>query len=196
MTRTCAEQLSDMNLFLEHNPGEVITLFAESAVTPAELATTFATAGLLPYLYVHDFARGWPTLSEMAQHNTRLVVFNDSQDKSRPAWQHYLYDLIVDTDYNITDITQFRCAFYRGRPENSLYFINQFIYAAFGNKVLFPDPKLAQKANEPAFVSGRAQQCWTETQRIPNFIYVDWFEKGDVMAAVRALNRLPRQVPH
>ena len=191
-TEPLVDVLVQVRSFLEQNPGEVVTLFAESAVTPAELVAPFTEAGLLPYLYVHDRAQGFPTLAAMAQHNTRLVVFTDSEDPSRPAWQHYLYDLIVDTDYNITDITQFQCAFYRGKPENPLYFINQFIYASFGNKLLVPDQKLAQQANDPAFVIARAQKCWTANSRIPNFIYVDWFGQGDVMQAVSTLNQMPR----
>lgn len=191
-TEPLLDVLIEVRTFLEQNPSEVVTLFAESDVSPAAIAATFSTAGLMPYLYQHDFTRGWPTLGEMAQRNTRLVVFNDNKDPGRPAWQHYLYDLIVDTDYNITDITQFRCAYYRGKPENSLYFINQFIYAGLSSKLLLPDAKLSQQANDPAFVVARAQQCASENQRLPNFIYVDWFGQGDVMSAIHTLNQLPR----
>lgn len=191
-TEPLLDVLTAVRVFLEQNPSEVVTLFAESAVSPAAVAATFAEAGLLPYLYVHDREKGWPTLGEMSRRNTRLVVFNDSQDPARPAWQHYLWDLIVDTDYNITDISQFSCDFYRGRPENPLYFMNQFIYAALGGKVVVPDEKLAQLANEPAAIVSRARTCWTKTGRIPNFIYVDWYGQGDVVGAVKSLNELPR----
>ena len=184
--------LTAVRVFLEQNPGEVVTLFAESAVPPAAIAATFAEAGLLPYLYVHDRTQGFPTLGEMIRRNTRLVVFNDSQEPTRPPWQHYLWELIVDTDYNITDISQFSCDFYRGQAGNPLYFINQFIYAAPGGKVLVPDAQLAQQANAPAAIVSRARTCWSKTGRIPNFIYVDWYGQGDVVGAVRSLNELPR----
>lgn len=186
-----ADVLTAVREFLDQNPGEVVTLFAESAVTPAQIADTFIQVGLLPYLYVHDRSKGWPLLSEMAQNNTRLVVFNDSQDQSRPAWQHYLWDLIVDTDYNITDRAQFQCGFYRGKPENPLYFLNNFIYSASG-KLVVPDQLLSQQANDPAFIVQRAKDCWAQTSRIPNFIYVDWYGQGDVVGAVATLNLLPR----
>lgn len=184
--------LDEVRIFLEQNPDEIVTLFAESAVSPWAIAATFEEAGLLPYLYVHDPAQGFPTLSQMRKSNTRLVVFNDSQNPGRPPWQHYLWDLIVDTDYNITDRSQFTCDFYRGRPQNPLYFINQFIYANLGGKTVVPDQMLAQLANDPVQIVSRAKSCWEKTQRIPSFIYVDWFGQGDVVGAVKTLNELPR----
>lgn len=184
--------LDTVRTFLEENPSEVVTLFAESAVPPAAIAAAFAEAGLLPYLYTHDPAQGFPTLAQMSQRNSRLVVFNDSQDPGRPAWQHYLWDLIVDTDYNITDLRQFRCDFYRGKPDNPLYFINQFIYSELGGKVLVPDAMLAAVANDPMQIVSRARSCMTATHRLPNFIYVDWYGQGDVIGAIKTLNATPR----
>ena len=156
------------------------------------IESTLLASGLGQYLYTHDASVGWPTLNQMIDANTRLVVFNDSQAPSRPRWQHYLWDLIVDTDYNITDKSQFSCAFYRGKPTNPLYFINQFIYRDMGNNVTVPDEGLARQANEPSFVTQRAEGCWQQMGRIPNYIYVDWYGQGDVMKAVQALNARPR----
>ena len=184
--------LGEVRSFLEENPTEVVTLFAESAVTPAQIAATFAQAGLTPYLFTYDSARGWPTLAQLIEAGTRLVVFNDSQEANRPAWQHYLWDHIVDTDYNITSAEQFSCEYYRGRPSNSLYFINQFIYEARGEQIVLPSASNARLANDPTFVTERARRCWQQKSRIPNFIYVDWFGQGDVMSAVHALNEMPR----
>ncbi len=184
--------LQEVRTFLERNPVEVVTLFAESDVTPAAIAATFAEAGLLPYLYVHDAKAGWPTLGEMAERNTRLVVFNDSEDPMRPPWQHYLWNFIVDTDYNITDIKQFRCDFNRGTAQNPLYFLNQFIYLDLGGGVVIADRDLSQQANDPTFIVNRAKSCWQQTGRIPNFIYVDWYGQGDVVGAVETLNQIAR----
>jgi hypothetical protein len=187
-----ADVLAEVRAFLDQNPDEVVTLYAESAVTPAQIADTFTTAGLDPYLYTYDAAQGWPTLSEMIVRNTRLVVFNDSQDPGRPPWMHYLYDHIVDTDYNITAIEQFSCAYYRGKPQNEIYFLNNFIYDELAPTVDVPSRDLAQQANSRAFVLSRAQKCQQMQQRIVNVIYVDWYGQGDVVGAVRMLNEQPR----
>jgi hypothetical protein len=194
-TEPLANVLGEVRTFLEGNPHEVITLLAESSVTPAEVADTFRIAGLVPYLYTHDAAKGWPTLGEMIARGTRLVVFNDSQEPTRPAWQHYMWDYIGDTDYNITSPDQFSCKVARGKPANDLYFINQFIYKDLGSGIVVPDKAKAAVANDEAFAFGRAIQCWRETGRIPNFVYVDWYGQGNVRGVVGCLNALPRAVP-
>ena len=176
--------------FLDAHPGEIVTLFAESTVTPAQIAAVFEQAGLGPYLYTHDGARGWPTLREMIASGARLVVFNDSRDAGRPAWQHYLWDHIVDTDYNVTDASQFSCAPYRGAPTNDLYFLNQFIYQDSGGGIVLPSAANAAVANEPAFVRRRAVECWRQQSHRPSFVYVDWYGQGDVAAATRALTSM------
>jgi hypothetical protein len=103
-----------------------------------------------------------------------------------------MWDFIVDTDYNITDKSQFKCDFYRGQATNDLYFINQFIYKDYGNGIDAPDETQAQGANDETFIVHRALGCWHEKNRIPNFIYVDWYAQGNVVAAVDALNAVPR----
>lgn len=183
--------LAQVRVFLEQNPREVVTLLAESSSSPAEVAAVFAEAGLDPFLYEHDAAAGWPTLRAMIERNRRLVVFNDSEDKARPPWQLFMWDFIVDTDYNVTDPSRFSCAFYRGKPANDLYFINQFVYEKLNDDIVIPSKTRAQVANEPAAAEARARQCQGETGRRVNFVYVDWFGQGNVKAAVDALNRDP-----
>lgn len=187
-----ADVLAAVRTFLEQNPSEVVTLFAESAVTPRQIAEVFTEVGLDPYLYVHDATRGFPTLSQMVQDGRRLVVFNDSRDPARPPWQHYLWDLIVDTDYNITDVSQFTCDAYRGQIQNPLYFINQFVYLPLSSDIVVPDKARAQQANDPQRIYTRAVDCWRQTGRIPNFIYVDWVGQGDPIGAMTRLNALAR----
>lgn len=184
--------LNQVRVFLETHPREVVTLLAESAVSDERVAAVVSEAKLDSYLYTHDAAKGWPTLREMIDSGKRLVFFNDSQKATRPAWQLYMWDFIVDTDYNITDASQFSCEFYRGKATNDLYFINQFIYEDYGNGIFAPDMEKSQIANQRELIETRAKACWAEKKRIPNFIYVDWFAQGDVMGAVNALNALPR----
>lgn len=184
--------LTEVRRFLESHPDEVVTLLAESAVTPQQVAETFTAAGLTRYLFTYEPTRGWPTLRDLIVADTRLVVFNDSQDPGRPAWQHFMWQHIVDTDYNITDAKQFSCAPYRGKPENALYFLNQFIYKSLGGDLVVPDKALSVQANDRGLVLQRARGCWQQLGKVPNFIYVDWYGQGDVVGAVNALNAEPR----
>ncbi|WP_394844611.1 hypothetical protein LZC95_47100 [Pendulispora brunnea] len=186
--------LNQVRAFLENNPSEVVTIFAESSVSPEAVAHTFEKAGLIDYLYTHTSGTPWPTLSAMVVANQRLVVFNDSQDSNRPTWQHYLWDFVVDTDFNVTNSDQFSCGFYRGKPSNDLYFVNHFVYKDDAG-ILMPDPALATRANQESFVFERAKDCWHQTKRVPNVIYIDWFGLGGALDAVDALNELPRDTP-
>jgi hypothetical protein len=186
--------LQDIKQFLDRNPRDVVTLYMESTVPAAQIAATFDAAGLTPYLFVLDRDRGWPTLESMIGAGTRLVAFNDSQEASRPPWMLYLWDEIVDTDYNVTDPSQFRCAFYRGAPGNRIYFLNEFVYEAKLGGVPAPSSAHARVVNAPDFITSRASQCLAETGRAAGVVYVDWFGQGNVVAAVNALNRA--RAPH
>jgi len=183
--------LLSIKTFLDAHPSEVISLLEEdTSVTSAQVAAVFQQAGLVPYLYIHDPVKGWPTLRSMAQDNQRLVLFTDNTPDQ--AWQLPMWSFIVDTNYNITDPSQFSCAFYRGTAANSLYFINQFIYKDYGGGVVTADPGEATIANDPDTAYARALSCWQQMSRIPNFIYVDFFLEGDVKQVVDRLNALPR----
>ena len=162
---------------------EAVSLYLESAVTPARVAAVFTAAGLDPYLYALPAGAPWPTLREMIAQGRRVVVFNDSRDASRPGWMHHLWD------YNVTDAARFSCRFYRGNGGNAIYYLNQFIYNDLGMGVLVPDAARSRVANDPARIVQRAQQCLAETGRAAAVVYVDWFGQGDVVGAVDALNR-------
>lgn len=181
--------LRDVKDFLDANPREVVSLYLESAVSPARVAAVFTAVGLDPFLYAHPTNAPWPTLREMITQGRRVVVFNDSREATRPAWMHHLWDHIVDTDYNVTDAARFSCRFYRGNGGNAIYYLNQFIYNDLGMGVLVPDAARARVANDPARIVQRAQQCLAETGRAAAVVYVDWFGQGDVVGAVDTLNR-------
>lgn len=181
--------LLQVKAFLDANPREVVTLYLESAVSPSRVAGVFSQVGLEPYLFALPVGGAWPTLREMAERGRRLVVFNDSRDASRPAWMHHLWDHIVDTDYNVTDASRFSCRFYRGRGDNAIYYLNQFIYRDLGMGVRVPDPERSRVANDRDAVVQRALRCLGETGRAASVVYVDWFGQGDVVGAVDELNR-------
>ena len=50
--------------------------------------------------------------------------------------------------------------------------------------------ELAERANASHFFVPRAQQCQSESGRLPNFVTVDFYATGDLFAAVAALNGL------
>ena len=181
--------LLQIKAFLDANPREVVTLYLESSVTDAEIAAVFDAVGLTPRLYAPTTAGTWSTLQAMIEAGTRLVVFNDSAGAGRPPWMLYLWDHIVDTDYNVTDASQFSCAFYRGHAANPIYYLNEFVYQDLGSGVVVPSETNARIANARVFITDRARRGRTETGRSASVVYVDWFAQGDVVGAVDELNR-------
>ncbi|WP_268798662.1 PI-PLC domain-containing protein [Pseudomonas huanghezhanensis] len=69
--------------FLRANPKEVVTLFLETYVSRDDLQTVFNTLPELADVSFNpgNFAAGrWPTLSEMANNNNRLIMMTDKRD--------------------------------------------------------------------------------------------------------------------
>ena len=184
--------LNEIHTFIVAHPSEVIALFSEPSVTPDQVSGVFAQADLDRFMFTYDPTKGWPTLREMAAAHTQVIYFTDDTTAGKPAWQLNMWDYLVDTNYNITDKSQFSCDYYRGQASNSLYFLNQFIYKDYGFGILTPDPTEAEIANDPNFVYQRATDCWHQMNRVPVYVYVDWYGHGNVKEAVDKLNALPR----
>lgn len=86
--------------FLEANPGEVVTLLITNGdgIAGAEFAAAFEAAGADAYAYSPDATLAladWPTLGELIDDGTRLVVFmdypaDDSVSYILPEFQTYI----------------------------------------------------------------------------------------------------------
>ncbi|RRT54431.1 hypothetical protein B296_00035205 [Ensete ventricosum] len=78
--------LKEIQLFLEANPSEVITIFVEDYVTsPKGLTKVFNASGLMKYWFpVERMPKNggdWPLLSDMISRNERLLVFTSKAAK-------------------------------------------------------------------------------------------------------------------
>jgi hypothetical protein len=195
-----ADGLAVIRAFLEAHPAEVVTLIFESYVAAADVEAAFFASGLDGYLYTHDSSRGWPTLREMITRGERVVVLTDDGSPDRPPWYHYQWsDLVFETHFSFPTLAAlgcdarvpepervFGCADNRGEPGNDLFVLNHFVTQLTGS------PGLAETANSnPCFLE-RALACWAEHNHVPNFVTVDFWDRGDVFAVVDELNaRVP-----
>jgi hypothetical protein len=117
--------------------------------------------------------------------NKRLVVFTDVNDGQAYPWYHYVWDYAVETDYTAYSRSDFSCAYNRGDSTKSLFILNHFVtQQTLGYGLL--DSAAAVNANP--YLTDRAMSCWAATGKRPNFLTVDFYEQGDVMAAKDALN--------
>lgn len=174
--------LTKIRRFLDLHPQEVVSIIFEAYTSEADVAAAFAAAGLMDYLHAQPLNTPWPTLRSLIDANTRLVVFTD--ERGVLPWHHYVWDYASETPYSFSTPADLSCAPNRGNPANSLFILNHFLTNTFGS------PVLAERVNHnPLFIT-RAQQCQTERNRLPNFVTVDYYNIGDVLAVSRTLNGL------
>jgi hypothetical protein len=174
--------LGDIRGFLERNPAEVLIVFLESSVDPAEIERAFEDADLVPYLAVLSRGGSLPTLRKMISTGQRLVVL-DQGDGGDAAWYQPGFLFVRDTRIRPLLEDRTSCRPNRGTPESPLLLMNHWIDR-------FPPP-----AGENARISRRdllgrrVRRCRSQLGKVPNLIAVDFYERGDVLDVVRRLNR-------
>jgi len=86
--------LGETKAFLDANPGEVVSIIFENYITHAQTAGAFDESGLIDFVYAHEVDAPWPTLGELIDADTRLVVFQENlpQEAEFPwlmrIWEH------------------------------------------------------------------------------------------------------------
>lgn len=167
--------------YLDDDPGAVVTLILESYAEPEAVVAAFDEAGLSSLAVVQQPDEPWPTLRSMIDAGTRLVVLTDDERGGAPwllpVWRH-----MVDTPYAAREPAELSCEWGRGDPENALVLFNHFLTRTLGS------PELAGMVNFDPFFSERVTSCAETLGRAPNFVGVDFYELGDGLAVVRALN--------
>jgi len=184
--RPLADGLRDLRVFLDCHPHEVLTIIFESNVSEAQVAEGFTASGLDRYVYTPEGPPGagvaWPTLREMIAGNERVVVFTADRDRTLP-WHLYTYDWAWENPYAATTPEELSCAEDRGSRDRSLWVFNHFLTAPLAS------PALADSINHDPFFSERVDGCrMVAGGDLPNFVTVDFYDLGDVIAVVDALN--------
>lgn len=180
-----ADLLSDIKTFLDQHPAEVVTIIFESYITAAQMDAVFQQTSLLPYLHIQPLGQPWPTLNTMIQSGKRLVVFTDDSNTTGYDWYHYMWDYAVETHYSAHSRTDLSCEFNRGDSTNSLFILNHFVTQVPLGYGLIDS---AQAINSNPYLQSRTMSCWAQTGKMPNFLTVDFYERGDVFAVANAVN--------
>jgi hypothetical protein len=178
------EGLDEIATFLENNPNEVISIIFENDITHAETARAFDESGLTELVYAHQAGGPWPTLGELIEANTRLVVFQEKlpQEAELP-WLMNIWDHAWETPFSFSAAEDFICDPNRGNPANALFLLNHFLTGPLGG-----GPDLAEMVNYNPLFLDRARQCEEEGNALPNFVAVDFYDIGDLFEVVDALN--------
>lgn len=93
--------LKEIQVFLEANPSEVVTIFIEDYVTsPNGLTKVFNASGLMKYWFPVSLmpknGGDWPLLSDMIRRNLRLLVFTSKRAKEASEAIAYEWKYVVE----------------------------------------------------------------------------------------------------
>jgi hypothetical protein len=177
-----SDTLTQMRDFLQANPGEVVILFIEPYVKPADLAKRFKDAGLNRYLAELSRDEPLPTLGELVDSNKRMIVFTEKDADGTLPWYLDGFSFVQDTPLGATTVDQLRCRRERGDADSPLLMLNHWAD-------VFP-PRL--RANRPfqtkKFLLQRAHECERKRGMPVNLIAVDYYDQGALVEAVKVLN--------
>ena len=174
------DALAELEAFLAANPREVLTIIYQDDADQADVVADLEASGLVDRAYVHG-GGAWPTLGEMIDAGTTLVITAENGGPP-PPWYHHVWDEAWDTGYTWMSTEQFDCEPNRGDPEHALFLLNHWVSNATG----LPDAGAAGEANALETLLGRVEAC----PRLPTFVAVDYYDQGDLFAAVESLNGL------
>lgn len=173
--------LAEIDAFLDTHPNEVVTIIFESYVDPAAIEADFVASGAIDHVAEHTPGTPWPTLRQMIASGDRLVVLTDDGGGSYP-WYLPVWSEAFETHYSAKTPDDLSCAVNRGSSSNRLFILNHFLTDPIGRRTL------ADQVNFDPFFIDRAEQCETERAHLPNFVTVDFYDRGDTLAVVHALN--------
>ncbi len=181
------DSLTDISDWLDQNPNEVIILFFEDYVSPADTEDAFIQSGLIDYVFTHEPGAAWPTLGQMIDADKRVVVLSERVGNApKPDWYHDGFSLVQDTPYTFlspADLqTDASCAPNRGGPAAQMLLINHWI------EKQTPLQEEAATVNAYDFLLNRVQRCQQSRGLFPNIIAVDFAEKGDLLRVVNTIN--------
>ncbi|KAG5993608.1 hypothetical protein E4U43_003454 [Claviceps pusilla] len=201
--------LSAIHGWMVANPRDVVTLLlVNSDGAPAsDFAPVFERSGLAAMAYdpaSDSRSFPWPTLQDMITANTRLVTFITNIHAS-PAAPYLMpeFSHVFETRYQISDLAGFNnCTVARpsraapadqGLASGYLSLVNHFKYQRVFAGFRIPDVDSIDLVNSPdttalGNLGTHLQQCKTEWKRVPNFVLVDFWNRGNVTAALDAMN--------
>jgi hypothetical protein len=173
-------ELGGMARFLADNPREVLVLIIQDeGPRPSDIAEAFDSAGLIDRLHAQPLDAPWPTLGDLIEADTPVVVFAENV-AGEFDWYHDAFAYTQDTPFSFETAEDFSCDLNRGDTDNALFLVNHWLSPA--------SPTSADEVNDAAVVEGRFEACGDERGQMPNLIAVDFYSRGDIVETVAELN--------
>lgn len=208
-----SDWLKDIKEWIDNNPNEVVTVLLVNSdkATSSELHAEFTEAEITSLAYKPTSTTSpptsWPTLQQLINAKTRLLVFVASLDPaSITTEQSYLMDeftFMFENPFENTSPDAFTCS--PDRPtavqgnaqsaisSNRMPLMNHFLYSEGALDIQTPDVGNITLTNSPNTTAvgqlGTAlNDCSQQYGRAPTFVLVDFFDEGPAIKAVDTLN--------
>ena len=184
-----ADGLARLGRFHDDHPHEPVVLMLESHVDPSWIAAAAEEAGVAARAHVQPDGAPWPTLRELGDAGTPLVVFSQGEGGDVP-WIHAGYrDHVWDTPYAAQTAADLSCAPLRGDTGHAFFLVNHFLTRPTARA------ELAEEVNHDPLLSARIDQCADDAGRPVSWVAVDFYEIGDLLPAVGRMNAAGRATP-
>jgi hypothetical protein len=191
--------LRDLALFFADNGRQVVTLLIDSELSGRRLAEEFRAFELDALALTHIADKPWPTLGEMIDDGSRLVVLATTTDDDGPAWLLPRAELVWETGKDWPSLSAMNCNPELGDASRPLYLVHHYLgetaeHEAPGAAGAGGDgPTSAalgprQQANQFTFLTERLQRCQAQHGHPPAFVAVDDTAVGDVVGATQVMN--------
>jgi len=177
------DQLEVIRDFLDANPGEVVILFIEPYVKPADIEQVFEEAGLIDELATLERGAPLPTLGELVREDHRVIVFTERDADGTVPWYLDGFSFIQDTPLGATEPDELSCDLNRGDRSSPILMLNHWAD-------VFPPRRAANEDFQTRkAILDRARRCARERGLPVSMIAVDHYDLGDLVDSVEQLNR-------
>ncbi|PFH62049.1 hypothetical protein XA68_15372 [Ophiocordyceps unilateralis] len=191
--------LHELAHWIDNHPDDVVTLLLTNmeAISMDKFDEDLVAAGLAEYAFRPGgsvVARdGWPTLQQLLNAGTRLVVFMDYHaDLSKTDCILPEFDYFWETPYGITDDEFPTCSVDRpsgGDPDRLMGVMNHMLNFQLGD-IVFPNMLDAATTNSLASIQKQVDLCKSQGKPQPNVVLLDWANIGEAQKAHQVLNAL------
>ncbi|QUC16100.1 uncharacterized protein UV8b_00341 [Ustilaginoidea virens] len=193
-----ARYLGEIAAWMDGHPGDVVTLLLtnEDAIPVGRFDDVFGRTGLKRYAFRPRGVlsrRQWPTLRELIDAQTRLVVFMDYfTDQTEVDYLISEFDYFWETPYGVTDKMFPTCSVDRpfwGDPQRLMGIVNHMLNVRIGG-IVFPDQVNAKTTNSLDSITKQVVLCESQGKPRPNVILLDYINVGEAQQAQLKFNGL------